>query len=479
MSRAALESAIGGLSMNFWSFALLAVVVGGVLLRGLARPGGMLEYPFLAAATIAGWFMPQALLLMNDPYLPEGGYDVTMVMAALSMIAIVRGDGFAMRSSAAEIERYDEMRLLIGAAVLSAIGAVAFALLLRTPVEVNEEGLGTGIVTIYFFFFTAQFFGLALSLIVFLRRYSPLAAAIVAFDYISISSFILFGGRRGPLVEFALVTFCALWFRRRLAPPRALFIVGVVASALFVNAAGEYRSLVSSINANRSVEEGGRLPTFDEVMQIDFIGAFTSGDLGRAAEARNAIFDIAATVETMGFRMGADYWNYMVFRFIPAQLVGRDLKERLTVHLPDPAAEVYGHRALLGTTHTGFSDAFMSFGLAGALMFGLIAALLSGHWRRAMRGSLKSQYFYCILVTTGLHGITHGTTWFVAFVPQALGFSWIVFRWAEIKSGPHSRVVASQSFSRVAESRDLRASARFSGSPPAVDPENCAKARSL
>jgi hypothetical protein len=53
---------------------------------------------------------------------------------------------------------------------------------------------------------------------------------------------------------------------------------------------------------------------------------------------------------------------------------------------------------------------------------------------------LKGQYFYCILITTGLHSITHGTAWFVAFVPQALGFSWIVFRWAEIKRDPRARL---------------------------------------
>jgi hypothetical protein len=460
--------------VNFLSFALLAVIVVAMLVRGLLRPGATLEYPFLAAATMAGWFMPQALLLMNDPYLPEGGYDATMVMAALSMIAILRGDRRASRSSPVEIERFDEQRLLIGAAALSAIGAVAFGLVLRTPVEVNEEGLGTGIVTIYFFFFTAQFFGLALSLIVFLRRYSPLAAAVVAFDYVSMSGFILFGGRRGPLVELALITFCALWFQRRIAPPRALFIVGVVASSLVVNAAGEYRSLVSSINANRSEQEGGRLPTFDEFMKIDFLGSFASADPRRTDELRNAIFDIAATLDTLGFRFGVDYWNYMVFRYVPAQLVGRDLKEMLTVRLPDLAAEVYAHRPWIGTTHTGFSDSFLSFGPAGAVIFGLIAAFLARNWRDAAKGSLKAQYFYCILITTGLNSITHGTSWFVVFVPQALGFSWVVFRWAEIKRDPRARLVESHGFGKIADAPSFR---RGSRSPQAVGANNYPSAR--
>jgi hypothetical protein len=458
--------------MNFWSFALLTVVVAAVLVRGLLRRGGILEYPFLVAATMAGWFMPQALLLMENPSLPEFGYEITMGMAALSMLAVLFGNRYFARSSAADPFQYAEARLLIGAAVLSGIGAAAFALILRTPIEQTEEGLTTGIVTIYFFFFTAQFFGLALSLMIFLRRYSPLAAAIVAFDYFTMSGFVLFGGRRGPLVELALITLCALWFQRRILPPRALFILGIAGSALFVNAAGEYRGLVSSINEYQA-EGQARLPTFDELMRIDFVGSFASGDPRRTDEVRNAIFDISATLETMGFRLGLDYWNYLVFRYVPAQIVGRDVKEAMRVELPDLAAQAYGYRRWIGTTHTGFADAFMSFGPAGALVFGLVSALLAGYWRRAMNGSLKAQYFYCILITTGLHAITHSTAWFVVFVPQAFGFSWILFRWAQSERGPRSRLVEPRGLSRSVVKRDAPSSLRGAGKPQAATTHSC------
>jgi hypothetical protein len=126
---------------------------------------------------------------------------------------------------------------------------------------------------------------------------------------------------------------------------------------------------------------------------------------------------------------------------VPAQIVGRDVKEALKVDLEDLAMEVYGYRPWIGTTLTGFTDSFTSFGPAGPVAFGAIAAFLASFWRRAVSGSLSGQYFYCILITTGLHAITHGTAWFVAFLPQAFGFSWVVFRWAQIERAPSAHPV--------------------------------------
>ena len=127
--------------MNNVTLLLLVVVVGAMLVRGMFRPGGILEFPFLAAATMAGWFIPQAYLLMDDPALPEFGFDATMGMAALSMLAILLGDRYSSRVSVADTSQFDEWRLLIGAAWLSGIGAVAFAALAGTSAEQADGGM--------------------------------------------------------------------------------------------------------------------------------------------------------------------------------------------------------------------------------------------------------------------------------------------------------------------------------------------------
>ena len=265
--------------------------------------------------------------------------------------------------------------------------------------------------------------------------------AIIVFDYVTMSGFILFGGRRGPLVEIVLITFCSLWFQRRILPPRAVFILCIVVGALFINGAAQYRGLVSGINQNRIEGQAARLPTLEEVLQIDFLGQYASTDPRRTDEARNAIFYIAAAFETSRFRLGLDYWNALVFRYVPAQFVGREVKETLTASLPDLASEVYLYPRWIGTTYTGFVDAFLSFGPAGAVVFGLIAAIFAKYWKQAVNGSIRSQYLYCVLITTGLHGITHSSAWFLVFLPQAYLFSWLVFRPVRRRSAPPPDVI--------------------------------------
>jgi hypothetical protein len=231
------------------------------------------------------------------------------------------------------------------------------------------------------------------------------------------------------MMEVVLILGCALWFQRRLQPPRTFVIVGVVATALLFNAIGEYRRLVTTIN-EYSTE--ARLPTLDEFLQIDFFGKYS---LDTAFEARNAIYFTAATAETFKFNFGLEYWNFFVFRYVPGQFVGKDLKEALTVPVSINPSSVYPeYTRHPGTTYTGFADAFMAFAFLGALVYGAIARLLGRLWLSAVAGSLREQYFYCILITCALEAITHGTAWFVVFLLQAYLFSWPIFVFARHRS---------------------------------------------
>ena len=67
---------------------LVIAATAAVLVGGLIKRGGYLEYPFLAAAVYAGWFLPQVIALRMDPRL-----DSTMVLAMslLCLGAIVLG----------------------------------------------------------------------------------------------------------------------------------------------------------------------------------------------------------------------------------------------------------------------------------------------------------------------------------------------------------------------------------------------------
>ncbi len=58
--------------INQITLYLLIGLTAALLLRGLWRHEDMLRFPFLAAATMAGWFIPQAIGLSENDFLPEG-----------------------------------------------------------------------------------------------------------------------------------------------------------------------------------------------------------------------------------------------------------------------------------------------------------------------------------------------------------------------------------------------------------------------
>lgn len=417
--------------IEFVTAAILTLVALAIFIRGLATRSGAIQFPFLFAAVMIGWFLPQAYLLIGRSATPPAGLSITMGYATLCLLAVLVADRTKVPSRGRKFENFDEQKLLIGAALMSAVGALAYYGILNTQASTTSEGLTTGIVTVYFFFYQLQYYGLALCLIVFLHSRSPVALALLIFNLSTISGFIFFGGRRGPLFEVVLIAMSALWFQWRYAPPRFVIILGLVAGALFVVSAGEYRRVVQSVN--QDVEYGNveaRLPTIDEIAEIDFAEAFVNYDERRTDEVRNATYEISAATNSLNFDFLTRHWNYLVFKYVPAQFVGQDVKSALQFSEPDIAYQVYGYRRHIGTTDTGFSDSYRALFVFGALLFYFIARAMKWLWANGNRGDLKAQYFYSILIATALLSLTHSTRWFLVALPQALIFSLPVFFFA-------------------------------------------------
>ena len=342
--------------MDSFSLGILLAITALLILRGLLTREGMLQYPFLAGAVTAGWFVPQAIKLLDQPGLPTGGYALTMVVATMALLSILLADIRPVRIRGRSLQSSNEQALLIGAAILSLVGAIAYALILRTDASDTSNGQATGIVTIYFFLYKAQYFGLALSMIICLRRYSLTALAIVLFDLLSILTFVVFGGRRGPAAEVALITACAFWFQWRYMPPRVATIAAIGIFSVFVAGVAEYRGLVQRINADAGGADNVRLPTIQELSEIDFMGMFINPNSDTTLEASNAIHYISGAFEIGSYSLGANYWNGLIFQFVPGQFVGSDLKASLQFNLVDPALEAYGYVPNTGSTFTGFAE---------------------------------------------------------------------------------------------------------------------------
>lgn len=434
--------------MNYIALLTLIIATVTVLVAGMRRPSGILQFPFLAAAVCGAWFVPQAIGLVDDLTLPKGAYPTTMLYAAACMAAIWFG---YKPASAPPVNRetFNERRLLIAAAVMSLIGGAAYTQIFRTPVTVNEQGLTTGIVTIFFFFSKLQYFGLALALLLLLKRFSLFALIIVALNLNMIMGFVLFGGRRGPAVEVTMILLTCFWFQRRFIPPRTLILTLVVFGMIFGNSVGNYRSTVALINSN---SEEVRLPTLSEISQIDFMENFRDVVTSGSFEVNNAVHTIGASSDTLRFTYGVPYWNFFIFSYVPAQLVGRATKDALTLEQPDIRYETYGYIGHIGMTSTGFADSFAAFWMFGVLVFYGFSRMLSRWWSMAMSGSLMMQFLYATSITTAMHSITHSTQWFIAFLPYCLGLYWAVSKFAlKRQTKRHGPVRPYENQSRVTE----------------------------
>jgi hypothetical protein len=124
-----------------------------------------------------------------------------------------------------------------------------------------------------------------------------------------------------------------------------------------------------------------------------------------------------AAVKTRQYGYGTGYWNNLVFRFVPAQLLGRNLKDALQIKLAKyDLKNIYNYSIHTGTTPTGIGDAFVQFDYLGCVFFFLLACLFKLLWVSAIyRNSIVSQIFYVSLVAPALISITHAT---VRFFPD-------------------------------------------------------------
>jgi hypothetical protein len=155
---------------------------------------------------------------------------------------------------------------------------------------------------------------------------------------------------------------------------------------------------------------------------------------------------ISGTDKTGNYDFGTGYWNYLVFSYVPGQLVGFDFKRSLMFDLPDNSVEAYGYNRHIGTTFTGFSDSFISFWLFGAFVFAGIAALLQFWWIRAEAGNLRYQLCYCLSLAPAMEAVSHGTQWFWVYLPQLAIFLMPVLYFAKNRTrrlAPYRRRVCS------------------------------------
>lgn len=389
-----------------WSM-LIAVLL--LLLWGFARRDRIYQFPFLVGVMTFAFVMPQVPALANDPFLPEGAYVKTIVfsiaclaMCWLGWLPNAKPYGFFRWS-------FDEKKLMIAAYILSAAGAYFYYKLSRLPGEVSVGVEIKGAPVMWLFFGRFLSYGLTIAVLCLARRFTWTAAFIIGFDLIFYLDRILVTGKRAEAVELVMIFALAIWFYKGWALPRTLVLAGMVGGTVLMGSMSDYRDVTRANSA----------PVWEEIGRIDIMANFDKLLKEGGPEAHNAVLRINNTDRALEFDYGLFHWNRLVSNFVPAQLVGEELKESLKFQLPSAGLE---YNPWTGSTETGMADAFASFWYFGALKFLLLSYVVRRIWVSANTGEFAAQFVYSLSIVSAMHAISHQTDWVVSVWVHMLVF---------------------------------------------------------
>ena len=412
----------------FWTFVALLLLP---LVKAIELPERVYHYPYFMAAVFAVFVLPQAVSLVRFPgAAPEQAVRNVLLVTCLCLGACLPGYHLAAGPPAARrVSRaVDETRLFHAGLVFVACGLAFSHVLAHTDIQTNEFGGWTGPATIYGFFQQLCYPGFAICLMVALRQPGLFSIGSVLVAAVVPMQSILFG-RREPAVLFLLTIGLTFYFQWGLKPARWIIATVLGFSLLAVPATATYR---------RFQLEGD----WQAVRHIDLVSHFKDFlNEESVLELRNAAMLIEATRRSGEYELGAGYWNHLVFRYIPGQLLGAGFKESLMlpVHREGLERELSGMDYVnpTGSTVTAMGDSFQQFGYFGCLFFLGTGLFFRRLWpAAASRNALLAQLLYIQSCTCAMRAVTH---WTLDFLP-GLAYNFIFLGAAAVYAGAEERL---------------------------------------
>ena len=372
------------------------------------------EFPFWAGVLALGWFYPMAIGgYSNVGTYPDSAYANGMLFSTLCTLALWAGYGKAVMAVPIKISwlnaLFNEKRLMLIGAIFVVGGMFFYWKLQSLPAEMLARSQWSGAAVKYLFLANIFKFGFIALWIVYLwqdRLVVPKLLVFLVPSLLLLLSAAVLDGRRGEMMNVFAYIFIPLWFVRRIIVPRLMLGAGLVAGLIFINSIGIYRSIMK--HTELSVTD-----RIEMASKEDYTSASKTLIKEGGGDFDNYIYMRQVTAEDFRFDGGLKHWNEFVGNYVPAQLVGRGVKQSLKIPLKynsiEVARERYGHVFHLGGVATGYYDAFASFGWLGFVKFWMVGWLMGTVYRHGIKGGFLGIFLYVYMLNPAMHSISHGT----------------------------------------------------------------------
>lgn len=410
------------------------------MLSCLLKKNRIFEFPFWAGAIALGWFLPQAIGgYRNIENYPNGVFGGALLFASFCTVALWGGYELGIRAVKQRNSwlnvRFDESRLVVTGAILCVTGFFFAWKLAHLPKELTSVAQWSGTTVKYLFLASIFHFGFIILWFVYLNRrklVEPRLFVYIIPGLLQLLETAFVYGRRAGMMTLVSYVLVGIWFVRRWMMPRWIMIAGVMVGLLLVNSIELYRNTMNQ-------KDTSLINRLKEVASSNLANESADIAIQSAAEFKNYAFCRQVYSEEGRYYWGLMHWNRFVWNYVPAQIVGRAVKNSMMFDLKDYGYELasqrYGHHYLTGTTGTGYKDAFLSYGWFGFVKFLIIGWMMGSLYRHAMLGSFLGQFLYVYMLKDAMQSISHGThailisSWVYFFV---LGYP--MLRWARFRA---------------------------------------------
>lgn len=427
--------------MNLLALLAYGLVNVAMVLCHLLKKERIYEFPFWAGALALGWFYPQAIGgYHNAQAYPAQSYASGMFFATLCTLALWGGyckavNAVPLKSSWLDAQ-FDLDRLFQAGAVLCATGFFFHWKLNSLPEEMLAQSQWSGATVKYLFLSSVFVFGFITLWLVYLSQPKLVVPRLLVFIIPSLLLLLesaVLQGRRAAMMNVVAYVLISLWFVRRVIIPQWALIGGLILGLVLINSIGTYRAIMA--RNDLSWRERFKLAA-----NADYASESESLVKKGGSDFNNYIFLRQVIAEGSQFDLGLKHWNGLVFNYVPAQLVGRKVKNALLLPIMDDsiiiasAHDRYGYEFGTGGVATGYMDAFASFSWFGFIKFWAIGLIMGVLYRHAMTGMFLGQLLYVYMLSGAMHAISHGThTILVAQWVYFFALGYPLLRWAKLR----------------------------------------------